>query len=68
MGSAPLKDASIEEAQDEIHRRLPRGRKLKRIEQEEMRLIAATGWRRPIESVAAGGSSVRDAADAIEDA
>ena len=68
MGSGPLKDTSLEEARKEIQRRLLRGQKLKRIEREEMRRLAAMGWKPPVEGAAASGPSVHDAADAIEEA
>ena len=68
MGSGPLKDTSLEKAQKEIHRRLLRGQKLKRIEREEMRRLAAMGWKPPVEGAATSGPSVHDAADAIEEA
>ncbi len=68
MGNGPLNDTSLEEAQKEIHRRLLRGQKLKRIEREEMRRLAAMGWKPPVEGAAASGSSVHAAADAIEEA
>jgi hypothetical protein len=67
MASDPLKDTSVEEAQREIYRRLLRQEKLKRIEAEEMRRLAATGWKPPIERTATGGPSVHDAAAAIEE-
>ena len=68
MGSGPLKDTSLEAAQKEIQRRLLRGQKLKRIEREEMRGLAAMGWKTPVEGAAGSGPSVHDAADAIEEA
>ena len=68
MGSGPLKDTSLEAAQKEIQRRLLRSQKLKRIEREEMRRLAAMGWKTPVEGAAGSGSSVHDAADAIEEA
>jgi hypothetical protein len=61
------RDRDLGEAQQEIHRRLMRQEKLKRIEEEEMRRLAAMGWKPPIErTTAVGGSSMQDAADAIE--
>lgn len=67
MANDPLKDTSLEDAQKEIHRRLLREEKLKRIEQEEMRRLSGMGWKPPIERTAAHrGPSVHDAADAIE--
>jgi hypothetical protein len=68
MGRGPLKDTSLDEAQNEIYRRLLLGRKLKRIEREEMRRLAAMGWKAPVEVAAASGPSVHDAADAIGEA
>jgi hypothetical protein len=68
MASGPLKDTSLEAAQKEIQRRLLRSQKLKRIEREEMRGLAAMGWNPPVEGAAGSGSSVHDAADAIEEA
>jgi len=60
-------DTSLEEAQKEIHRGLLRQEKLKRIEEEEMRRLAAMGWQPPRGGPAAHrGPSVHDAADAIE--
>lgn len=62
------RDRDLEAAQKEIHRRMLREEKLKRIEAEEMRRLAATSWKPPIErTTAAGGPSVHDAADAIEE-
>ena len=68
MGSGPLKDTSLEAAQKEFQRRLLRGQKLQRIEREEMRGLAAMGWKPPVEGAAGSGSSIHDAADAIEEA
>ena len=62
MGSGTLKDTSLEQAQKEIQRRLLRGHKLKRIEREEMRRLAAMGWKPPVEGASASGPSVHDAA------
>jgi hypothetical protein len=66
--SDPLKDASLEEAQKDIRRRLLREGKLKRIAEQKMRRAAATDWRPAVKSAAASGPSVHDAADAIEEA
>lgn len=65
--AGPLEDTSLGEAQKEIHRRLLRQEKLKRIEQEEIRRLAAMDWQPPIERTPAGGPSVHNAADAIEE-
>jgi hypothetical protein len=65
--SRPLNDPTVEEAQKEIHRRLLREEKLKRVEAEERRRLAAMGWKPPIERTAASGPSIHDAADAIEE-
>lgn len=62
--SRPLNDPTIAEAQKEIHRRLLREEKLKRIEQEELRRLSAMGWKPPIERTAASGPSIHDAANA----
>jgi hypothetical protein len=43
------RDRNLEDAQKEIQRRLLRQEKLKRIEDEEMRRLAGTGWQPPIE-------------------
>lgn len=66
--SRPLNDPTVEEAQKEIHRRLLREEKLKRIEAEEMRRLSAMGWKpRRGGPAAHRGTSVHDAADAIEE-
>jgi hypothetical protein len=62
-----LKDNTLRKAQEEFHRRLLREEKLKRIQAEEMRRLAASGWKPPIERTATAGSSVHAAADAIEE-
>jgi len=65
--SRPFNDTTVEEAKKEIHRRLLREEKLKRIERKEMRRLASTGWQPPRGGPAAHrGPSVHDAADAIE--
>lgn len=63
---ADPRDASLEQAQSEIQRRLLRHEKLKHIEEEEMRRLGGTGWRPPKPTPAAGGPSVHAAAQAIE--
>jgi hypothetical protein len=69
MAGTP-RDRELEDAQKEIQRRLLRREKLKRIEAEEMRRLAATGWKPPIErttpTTPTAGPAVQDAADAIE--
>jgi hypothetical protein len=56
------RDRELEDAQKEIQRRLLRQEKLKRIEAEEMRRLAATSWKPSIERTApAAGPTVQDA-------
>jgi hypothetical protein len=62
------RDRELGDAQKEIQRRLLRQEKLKRIEAEEMRRLAATSWKPPIERITpTAGPTVQDAADAIEE-
>ncbi|MFM9842967.1 MAG: hypothetical protein ACKVOI_08365 [Dongiaceae bacterium] len=61
------RDPAVEAAQNEIRRRLLRQEKLKRIEGDERRHLAAMGWQPPRGGPAARrGASVHDAAAAIE--
>lgn len=61
------RDRELEDAQKEMQRRLLRQEKLKRIEVEEMRRLAATGWKLSFErTTPTAGPTVQEAADAIE--
>ena len=65
--SHPSNDPTVDQAQKEIWRCLLRQERLKRIEDEERRRLAAMGWQPSRGGVAARrGPSVHEAADAIE--